>query len=68
MEVGLSVPPLPVSLRAQVADQVTRPQKRSGVGAEHCQEDGEGLHVTLQPDEADGDVDGGDVDGITLRG
>lgn len=61
-------PRLPISLRAQVADQVTRPQQRPGVGAERRQEDGGSLHVALQSDEAHGDVDGGDVVGITLQG
>lgn len=47
---------------------MTRPQQRPGVGAERRQEDGGSLHVTLQSDEADRDVDGGDVVGITLQG
>lgn len=59
---------LPVSLWAQVADEVTRPEQRPSISTESCQEDGGRLDVTLQSDKTNWNVNSGDVVGIALQG
>lgn len=59
--------PLPVSLWAEVAHQVARPEQWTGVGAKRSQEHSRSLHVTLQPHEPHRDIHRGYVIGVPLR-
>lgn len=59
---------LPVSLWAEIADEVTRPEQGSCVSAEGRQEDGRRFHVTFQSNEAHWNIHGGDVVGVSLQG